>query len=344
MVAGVYSLDNAPMSAQPVTHWILPFASSLSEPCQQALPRLGKDLALPHLMQLLQRLSPLAKLEGDEFDLVMPHEKLLAQQMGWPPEQGPWATWWARQDGLVLDANRPWGLIHPCHWLMGRDHLTMLDPLALALTETESRQILEAISPLFESEGWTLRWGHPTRWYVSHESLKDLPTASLDRVIGRNPDVWLTQLPQARTIRRLQSEVQMLLYQHPLHDARQEQGALTVNSFWLSACGQLPSAEQQQNAPKPQNIQLITTLRQPLLADDMSAWLQAWSKLDATVLKDALAHLDAGEPILLTLCGERHAQTWGQPEIQTWGDRLTQLAKRWLPKPQPDLNALLKDL
>ena len=45
------------MSAPPLTHWILPFASSLSEPCQHALPRLGQDPALPHLKQLLQRLQ-----------------------------------------------------------------------------------------------------------------------------------------------------------------------------------------------------------------------------------------------------------------------------------------------
>lgn len=336
------------MSASPVTHWILPFASSLSEPCQQALPRLGHDPALPHLRQLLRRLTPVDRLEGDEFDLVMPHEKLLARQMGWPRESAPWATWWARQDGITLDSQQPWGLIHPCHWLMGRDHLTMLDPQALELTEAESRQILQAVTPLFESDGWTLRWGTPTRWYVSHPSLKDLPTASLDRVIGRNPDVWLTDHPQARQIRRLQSEVQMLLYQHPLHDARQDQGMPSVNSFWLSACGQLPETAQAPtppNTPKAtQNIQLITTLRQPLLSDDMPAWLQAWSKLDATVLKDALAHLDEGEPIMLTLCGERHAQTWGQPEIHTWGERLRQIARQILPRPQPDLSALLKDL
>ncbi len=332
------------MSVPPVTHWILPFASSLSEPCQQALPRLGQDPALPHLRQLLRRLTPIDRLEGDEFDLVMPHEKLLARQMGWPAESAPWATWWARQDGISLDPKQPWGLIQPCHWLMGRDHLTMLDPQALELTEAESRQLLQAVSLLFESEGWTLRWGTPTRWYVSHPSLKDLPTASLDRVIGRNPDVWLTDHPQARQIRRLQSEVQMLLYQHPLHDARQEQGALAVNSFWLSACGQLPDVDASPLPPKAQKIQLITTLRQPLLGDDIPAWLQAWAKLDATVLKDALAHLDEGEPILLTLCGERHAQTWGLPEIHTWGDRLRQVARQILPRPQPELSALLKDL
>ena len=332
------------MSAQSVTHWILPFASSLSEPCQHALPRLGQDPALPHLKQLLQRLRPADRLEGDEFDLAMPHEKWLAQQLGWSANQAPWAHWWARQDGVTLDTTQPWGMLSPCHWLMGRDHLTMLDPLALDLTEAQSRAFLDAIRSLFESEGWTLIWGSTHRWYASHESLSELPTASLDRVIGRNPDVWLTDHAQARLIRRLQSEVQMVLYQHALNDERQDKGLLTVNSFWLSGCGRLPDTTGSRPLQTNQNIQLITTLRQPLLSDDMPAWLEAWSKLDATVLQDALSQLDAGEPIALTLCGDRHAQTWRPAEVRTWTDRIAQAAKRLLPQTKPDLTAVLKDL
>lgn len=343
MVTGVYSFDNATMSVPTVTHWVLPFASSLSEPCQHALPRLGQDPALPNLQQLLQRLQPSSRLEGDEFDLTLPHEKWLARQMGWNPDQAPWALWWARQDGVVLDTDRPWGLMSPCHWLMGRDHLTLLDPQALALTATESRELLEAIRPLFESEGWKLVWGAPTRWYVSHESLRDLPTASLDRVIGRNPDLWLNDHPQARLLRRLQSEVQMLLYQHPSHDERQARGALTVNSFWLSGCGQLPAGEAWSTGQH--DIQLVTTLRQPLLADDMLAWLQAWKKLDASVLEDAVARMESGEAIMLTLCGERHAQTWAQPSNNAgWLTGIRKTLRRWMPSRRPDLPALLKDL
>ena len=36
-----------------------------------------------------------------------------------------------------------------------------------------------------------------------------------------------------RRVRRLQSEVQMLLHTHPLNAAREDRGDLTVNSFWL---------------------------------------------------------------------------------------------------------------
>ena len=87
------------------------------------------------------------------------------------------------------------------------------------------------------SEGYTLAWGAALRWYVAHESLQGLATASLDRVIGRNIDAWLPRQPEAKRLRRLQNEVQMLLHRHPVNEAREAAGALPVNSFWLSGCG-----------------------------------------------------------------------------------------------------------
>jgi hypothetical protein len=318
-----------PASPAPASglHWVLPFASSLSEPCRHALALLDQDVpprpvaqgrqtadmlarpvlpALPNLRHLMGRMGITARLEGDEYALAMPHERLLGAEMGWPVQEGlmPWAAWWAARDGVTLQAGAYWGMLSPGHWLMGRDHLTLLDPQNQGLGEDESRQLLEAVRHLFESEGWTLHWGAPTRWYASHDSLAGLPTASLDRVIGRNPDVWLTGHPQARKVRRLQSEVQMLLYQHPINDEREARGQSTVNSFWLSGCGRPPAT-----LHWAATTHLVDTLRTPLLADDMHAWLEAWGHVDGTALKAVRDALDAGQDVKLTLCGERHAVT-----------------------------------
>jgi hypothetical protein len=308
------------------THWIVPFASSLSEPCQHALPRLAAAGALPHLRQLLGQLQATTRLEGDEYALSMPHERVLAAEMGWPATDGlmPWSAWWATRDGIQLDPTRCWGLLSPGHWLMGRDHLTLLDPQTLGLGEDESRTLLEAVRELFESDGWTLQWGAASRWYAAHPSLAGLPTASLERVIGRNPDVWLTDNPQARMIRRLQSEVQMLLYQHPINDAREAAGLATVNSFWLSGCGVPPAS-----VSLPTGVQVVDDLRASMLADDMPLWLEAWAHVDGTVLKAACEALAAGQDVKLTLCGERHAVTLSRGASRAGlASRLMQSVKR----------------
>ena len=211
---------------------------------------------------------------------------------------------------------------------MGREHLTLLDPNALGLDAATSQALLEALRPLFEEDGWQLRWGAPTRWYASHPLLDGLPTASLDRVVGRNPDLWLsadtanntaskTSSDATRALRRLQAEVQMSLYQHPLNDRREAEGQDTVNSFWVSGCGRLPGGGRPDRPDLPDmpvwpaGLTLCDDLRAGLLSDDMPVWVDAWQQLDATVLAALVQRLDAGQPLRLTLCGERHAVTLG---------------------------------
>lgn len=296
-------------------HLLIPWAASLAEPGQQALAALDAPGRLPELHTLLSRLTEQAWLRGDEYQPATPHERMLAGLVGLPGADQPtppppWAALWAHQDGLEPAPGQAWGLMSPTHWLMGRDQLTLLHPQELALSDTESRALFEAVKPLFDSEGWHLAWGAPTRWYASHESLAGLPTASLDRVIGRNPDLWMPDHPQARLLRRLQSEVQMLLYQHPVNDEREARGALSVNSFWLSGTGTAPAAW-----PVWPLRPLARTEgpRHALLRDDLAAWQTAWQALDAGPLRELRETLDAGRPVRLTLCGERHAVTLSAP-------------------------------
>lgn len=283
-------------------HLLIPFASAISPAAAQVL----HDLALPNLAGLLARLTPTLRDDDDVFSAAPPHERALAAAWGWHGAAAalPFAARAAAADGIEV-GNSAWGLITPVHWHLGRDHVTLLDPLALALTETESRAAFEAVRELFDSVGFHLHWGAPLRWYATHDSLVDLPCASLDRVIGRNVERWLRIAPDARPehrlIQRLQSELQMLLYPHPLNEEREARDALTLNSFWLSGCGRFQSADEA-------GVVLDETLRTALLADDWLGWAEAWRALDAGALARLRAAAEQGQPVTLTLCGERSAQ------------------------------------
>ena len=308
-------------------HLLVPFASALSEAGRHTL----RDLALPHLDRALARLAPTARLGTDEYSLTPPHEAALAAARGWQGGAGtlPFAAHAAQADGIeVLDL--AWGLLTPVHWHLGRDQVTLADPDALALDETASRALFEAVRELFESEGFALAWGAPQRWYAAHESLVDLPCASIDRVVGRNVDRWLPEGRPARLLRRLQNEVQMLLYSHPLNDAREAQGALPVNSFWLSGCGRRQDVEGEEPHAD-------TRLRAPLLSEDWAAWAEAWRALDADALAPLADALERGEPASLTLCGERFAQRFDVAEGSLW----SRLGRRFShPGPADVLEAL----
>ena len=312
-------------------HLLISHASALSEACSGAL----RDLPLPNLGALLARLSPTERDEGDEAALLVPHERALARAWGWPSDADtlPLAALAAAGDGIDT-GERAWGLLTPAHWLLGRDHVALADPQTLGLDEAESRALFDTVRDLFASEGFELVWGAPMRWYAAHESLASFPTASLDRAIGRSVEPWLqldvARHPQARLLRRLQSEVQMTLYQHPVNEAREARGALPVNSFWLSGCGRFRPAD-------TSTLQLESGLRAAWLAHDWAAWAGAFRVLDGGPLADLLARAVRGEPVRLTLCGERSAQTFEPGAGPLWKNWL----RRWrAAPPQPWLEAL----
>jgi len=309
-------------------HLLIPFASALSEQGTQTL----RTLKLPNLTQLLSRLSPTTTIGTDEYSLTPPPERALADALGWQGEDGalPWAAHNAAQDGIDI-GTRAWGQLTPVHWHVAADHVTLPDPHNLHLSAEESHALFDIVKPLFESEGWVMAWGAPTRWYAAHDSLDGLPCASIDRVIGRNIDLWLPTTPQARLIRRLQNEVQMLLYQQPLNDERIAEGALPVNSFWLSGCGRA------QPERSTNDLVHVNHLRATLVSSNWPAWAEAWQALDANEVAQALKHAQQGQPVTLTLCGERLARRFEQQAKSLW----SRMSNRFSPPPAvPVLEAL----
>jgi hypothetical protein len=278
---------------------LIPFAGRpIGEPAEGPAPAFQWP-RLPNLQALLARLQLVARDDGDEWSLSPPHERALARALGWQGGDGrlPWAARAARSDGID-PGDIAFGLVTPAHWHLGTHQVSLLDPATLGLSAADSRALFDAVQGQFTSEGYGLAFGAVDRWYLMHESLAALATASLDRVIGRNVDRWLGNDPAARRVRRLQSEVQMLLHAHPVNAAREAQGLRPVNSFWLSGCG----VAQPERTPAPQ---VDDRLRAPALAVDAAGWTRAWETLDAGPIAELLAAARRGEGVELTLCGER---------------------------------------
>ncbi len=263
-------------------------------------------LALPTLERLLARLAPAEVDEVGDTALSTPHERALARLCGLAGADGalPWAAWSLARAGQGA-GDTPCARITPCHWQVGRDHIHMHPPAQLDLAADASRALLEAVRPYFEQDGLALEWQAPTRWLARGPLFGPLALASLDRVAGRRLDPWLPRGPEARLLRRLQQEMQMLLYTHPVNEERQARGLPPVNSFWADGPGALPG-----DAPPPAGLERVDSLREPALIGDGAAWSAAWQQLDAGPIATLLATLEAGRPVALTLCGERRARTW----------------------------------
>jgi hypothetical protein len=288
-------------------HLVIPSAAPAGPQCQAALDR----LELPHLKSLLRTLTPHGELQGQANDLSPLSERVLTQN-AFADGLLPWAALRARALPKVA-SGAAWGLITPCHLTVHADHIAMQDPAVLRLEARESLALLQAMAPYFLEDGLSLHLLQADTWLVQGEALRGLPTASIERVRGQKVDPWMPRTEAARLVRRLQNEMQMLLYTHPINDARVARGAPMVNSFWLSSTGDLPA-----DAPPFLQATVLDALQAPALRDDAAAWTQAWQALDSGPLAEmaqALAqrgHSIGAEPATLTLCGSHTARTWRQ--------------------------------
>ena len=283
-------------------HLLIPFAHCRSEGCAGVL----RTLKLPNLQKLLSRLAAQAADQSDPLSLSAPHERALARALALPLTDGmiPWA---ALQASQTLAAGGAWGFITPCHWKIGSQHVVMSGATLTDLSEQDSKALLSAMQPYFTEDGIRLHYHQPTRWLAQSELFDTLATASLDRASGHDVSDWLPTDSRSGKLRRLQSEMQMLLYNHPVNESRSDRGLPMVNSFWLSGTGALPagSSPAADVAPK-----LADSLREAALNEDWSGWAQAWEQLDATECAALLQTLQRGQAVQLTLCGERATQTF----------------------------------
>lgn len=287
-------------------HLLIPFAFCSSEGCRQALTA----LKLPNLEKLLRRLAPEPKDHGEESSLSPPHERALARALNLPVTDGliPWAALQAHSTLAALETGNAWAFITPCHWRTGAKHVAMGGLPLPDFAAPESQALLAAMQPYFLEDGISLHYEQPGRWLACGDLFEGLATASLDRVAGRDVAHWLPGTPRAIPLQRLQSEMQMLLYHHPVNDARSARGVPSVNSFWISGTGALP--ELPRNAVAATKPVLVTSLRDAALNEDWPAWARAWQALDATECAALLAARNQGGSAELTLCGERSAQTF----------------------------------
>ena len=265
--------------------------------------------------------------------------------------------------GSILAAKQDdqgYALVSLSNWHVASGQVLMQP--ARSITKEESADILQTLRPYFEGDGIELFDHVPGTWIARSPLFHDLPTASVERVMGQDVNPWLigrtakpNQQKAIRTLRRLQSEVQMLLYQHPINDAQSS----PLNSIWFSATGQeqerwpkvvpnpwsqdtLPPSEQ--SLPTRQWLQSGT--HTVLMLDDLStacanldlkAWCEAFEKID----QDIFSRLPQTAGVEVIFCGHNYSKHWtvvGQNTSlsdackntpQSWWHRLPKLSALW---------------
>jgi hypothetical protein len=312
--------------ADQARHLIVSWAACDDPQWWTTLQSLPKSASV-HLKELLRGMQTLERFGGEPHRLNPPHERALARAWGWGELADGLLPWAAHQAAAAGLGDGPWGWVSLCHWAMGREQASLSDPADLTIRADESDALLAAMRPFFESEGLHLHPVRAGRWLVRGEAMA-VPTASLDRAIGRDVDPWLPASTDARLLRRLQNEMQMLLYTHPVNDARAARRESPINSLWFSGTGRLGASP-----ASTHDVHLSPLLASAAMSGNWPAYVQAWQRLDEEAIGPLLERQRSGQTVRLSLCGERGWVTL-ETGPQGWRGRL---ARWWRPSAWPAL-------
>lgn len=331
-----------------------------------------RQLELPALGKLLTRATPGQRERHDDPWLrSLPHERWLAGKAGLDTARVPMAPYMRLADsGVAAPADDDgWACLQLVHIHAARDHLVLMHPDQLRVRDEEAASLHAAIEPLLREADITLETPCAARWYLPEAVFGPLDATTPLRATGRNIDIWLQAGERARDWRRLQNEIQMTWFDHPVNQAREAAGELPINSVWLYGGGAMQPVPKLADAivtddpflaglglaggsrvaaipagfaglpTEGSAMAMLDSATEAHIAEDWGLWIERMHALDADWFAPALQALGDGsiEAITLVLGGENH--------FAEFTVRRADLRKFWRGMGQRgDWRALLSDL
>lgn len=330
---------DAALIAQDETHW---------GPSEAEFMQTLNALRTPNLLAWLgsAQIQPSKALEAE--DLNTPLEAGLGMALGTAldgsrmrqgltGEAHTWARQHLPQEAMNHSPHEGWALITLCHWHANSGQVFMLDAPTLDESSTETLRV--EFSDFFAPIGMTLYPYKPGAWLAKSELFHALPTTSLLRAMGQEVEPWLVGntlnfpknlLPQSHVLKRLQSEVQMLLYHHPVNQNRNP----SLNSIWFSGTGTgteqtqpihwLADAFSQDSQAGRDSCKIWVSdhLRAPRRGGNWKDWAQELERLDAQLFGE----LNSRPIERLILCGTHSTKVWiakHNDRLQSWLSKLS---------------------
>lgn len=189
--------------------------------------------------------------DSHEYFRSLAAQRWMAEQFGLTPNQDgalPLAPYQLlgnspeqRADLTTFSGDQFDGILQCVHIHAARDHLVLTDPAALEITAEEELALLKAAAESFAEWGDVQNTTEPGMWRVRSKHIQDLSCSAPECAFGRNIDRWMPEGKHARLWRRVQNEIQMIWFNHPVNEKRAEQGLLPINSIWLHGVGQWQS-------------------------------------------------------------------------------------------------------
>jgi len=226
---------------------ILPMRSSLN--CQLLIPDLfwssgneaGREQGFPALCTLLGRANS-ARGRAQDMEEWLCRAFAVNKQQDWP----------VAALTLVSDGGSPddeyWLRADPVYLRLDSGQLLLADTRSFAITAEEADRLTQSLNSHFSGAGMLFYVLHPERWYLRVAIPPQLQTRLLAEVVGKNIDEFLPVGKDSIYWHGVYNEIQMVLHDHAVNEAREAAGNPPVNSVWLWGGGRLPDVVKKPSA------------------------------------------------------------------------------------------------
>ena len=143
----------------------------------------------------------------------------------------PVAPWLAHAAGLAPQ-RAYWLCAEPATLVVGQDDVR-LRGLVEDLTAADAAELCALLNAHFVGDGVRFLAPTPVHWFARVEQVQMLTTRPPEAAQGASLHAFLPSGADAGRWKRWQSEAQMLLFEHPVNQRREREGAAPVNSVWL---------------------------------------------------------------------------------------------------------------
>ncbi|MCC6609427.1 MAG: phosphoglycerate mutase [Burkholderiales bacterium] len=133
-------------------------------------------------------------------------------------DHDPGEAWWLRAD--------------PVHLEVDRDTLWIADSATFDVSRDEADALVAGLNARFAPD-IAFAAVRPDRWYARVARPPAIATSPIADVRGRSVQDFLPRGADAMHWHAVLNEVQMLLHEHPVNEAREARGAASINSIWL---------------------------------------------------------------------------------------------------------------
>lgn len=124
-----------------------------------------------------------------------------------------------------------WLRADPVHVRLQREQVVLLPNVTVSADE--SVQFCASLNEHFAGQGMAFFAPHPQRWYVRLAEPAEITTVPLSQAAGHNIHGNLPTGAGALRWHQIFNEIQMLLFAHPLNEAREARGEAPINSVWF---------------------------------------------------------------------------------------------------------------